>query len=187
MSKEKLIQAIAITAELCGRNLSDAALVAFADALSEYDPIQGLKALEKCKQGLTGPFTLPAVVSRIDDGRPGAEEAWTTCPRSESETAVWTQEAQQAFFSGACDLLETGDIIAARMAFKEAYERILSEARADKRPCQWIISQGWDVADRQRKIADAVTLGRVALPAALAAYPMLDYTPANQGLSLVAA
>ena len=176
MSKEKLIQAIAITAELCGRNLSEAALIGFADSLEKYDPFQVLKALEKCKQGLDGPFTLPAVISRIDDGRPGEEEAWATCPHSESETAVWTKDAQQAFCSGAGDLIESGDLIAARMSFREAYRRIVCDAKANGEPCEWIISQGWDVADRQRKLSEAVTLGRIALPKALAAYPLLQYS-----------
>jgi hypothetical protein len=180
--REKLIQGISITAELCGRTLSDPALFAFADSLAKYDPIQVLKALEKCKQGLSGPFTLPAVISRIDDGRPGAEEAWTTCPHSEAETAVWTREAQKAFFSGACDLLESGDVIAARMAFKEAYERIVRDARADQQACAWIVSQGWDLADRQRKLSEAVTLGRIALPAAIAVCPLLDYHKPAQAL-----
>jgi hypothetical protein len=175
MSKEKLIQAIAITAELCGRSLSEAALVAFADVLSEYEPEQVIKALEKCRQGLDGMFTLPAVISRIEDGRPGAEEAWTTIPRSEAETAVWTEDAQKAFFMGACDLLDSGDTIAARMAFKESYERVIREARASKTPCKWIVSQGWDVADRQKKVSEAVTLGRIGLAHAQQVFPLLDY------------
>lgn len=175
MQKEQLISEIAITAELCGRSFSDKALVVFAEALSEYPPEQVFKALEKCRQGLDGPFTLPAVISRIDDGRPGAEEAWASVPHSEQATAVWTEDAQQAFYAGSHHLLERGDAIAARMAFKESYERIVRQARALRKPLNVLISQGWDQNDRQVKIAEAVSSGLITLERAKKALPSIVY------------
>src|SRR5580698_7199183 len=56
----------------------------------------------------------------VNDGRPGVEEAWAMCPKTEDVSAVWTAEIADAF--GACRLvLADGDAIAARMIFKERY------------------------------------------------------------------
>lgn len=43
-------------------------------------------------------------------------------PRNEADTAVWTQEMADAW-RVALPLIRSGEIVAARMAFKEAYWR----------------------------------------------------------------
>jgi hypothetical protein len=97
------------------------------------------------------------------DNRPGVEEAWSLCPRTESETAVWTAEARDAFFGAALKLIDE-DHIAARMAFKEKYTQLVAEARAGNVPAKWQVSLGHDKIDRERKIVKAVQKG--FLPAA---------------------
>lgn len=170
------------TLEVYGAKLSTVALGIWTAAVGEYSLEQLRAALSAyVKTAGTGHFApKPADLIELmagNDGRPGAEEAWSTVPHGEQSTAVWTEDAQQAFFSGACDLLERGDSIAARMAFKESYERIMREARSNRRPCKWVISLGWDVTDRQIKISEAVTLGRLSLESAKKALPMLEYHP----------
>jgi len=96
------------------------------------------------------------------DGRLGPEEAWALCPRSEDQTVVWTPEIARAFNGGARELLGVGDEIAARMAFKEVYEREVAEARAMGRPVEWEASLGWKRADRVAPVALAVANGRIS-------------------------
>lgn len=103
-----------------------------------------------------------------NDGRPGAEEAWAIALRGadESETVVTTPEIVEAF--GICQsVLETGDEVGARMAFKEAYSRLVSHARAAGRPVNWSASLGWDIAKREGALRQAEAAG--LLPASTVA------------------
>jgi hypothetical protein len=171
---------LAATLEIYGAKLSPIALGIWTAAVGDYSLEQLRGALSAyVKTAGVGHFApKPADLIELlagNDGRPGAEEAWSTVPHGEQATAVWTEDAQQAFFAGACDVLERGDTIAARMAFKESYERIVREARANKRPCKWFISEGWDKNDRQVKVSEAVSLGRLSLESAKKALPLLEY------------
>lgn len=95
---------------------------------------------------------LPADVS---DGRPGPEEAWALCPKNEEISVVWTEEMAKAF-ELARKLLNEGETIAARFAFKEKYATLLKSARLESRPVKWEVSLGWDKADRVRALTEAV-------------------------------
>jgi hypothetical protein len=104
-----------------------------------------------------------------DDGRPGPEEAWARMPkgeRMEEDSVVWCKEERAAY--AACrSLLVDGDLIGARMAFKERYEKEVAEARAQGKPIQWIVSQGFDVEHRLTTLATAVQEKRMSLESAL--------------------
>lgn len=102
---------------------------------------------------------------KLLDGRPDENEAWAVALTSqdEAETVVWTAEMAEAF-GLAAPLLGTGDDIGARMAFKDAYKRLVSEARAYNRPTQWSVSAGWDAARRQVAVQKAVAAGLLAGP-----------------------
>lgn len=103
------------------------------------------------------------------DGRPGPEEAWARMPkgeRMEEDSVVWCEEERAAY--AACrSLLVDGDLIGARMAFKERYEKELAEARSQRRPVQWIMSVGYDVEHRLTTLATAVQEKRMSLESAL--------------------
>jgi len=102
-----------------------------------------------------------------NDGRPGPEEAWAIALRSDDEfaTVVWTQEIAQAK-QAAQSLLDIGDEVGARMAFREAYNRIVAEARAAGVAPKWLESLGFDTAGRETALRAAVSAGRLpALPA----------------------
>jgi hypothetical protein len=91
----------------------------------------------------------------VDDGRPGPEEAWARMPKTEEESIVWCEEERIAY--GACrSLLRNGDLIAARMAFKERYEKELALARSEGRPVRWDVSLGYDLDHRLTTLASAV-------------------------------
>jgi hypothetical protein len=105
----------------------------------------------------------------LNDGRPGPEEAWARMPkgeRMEEDSVVWCKEERAAY--AACrSLLVDGDMIGARMAFKERYEKEVAEARAQGKPVQWIVSQGFDVEHRLTTLATAVQEKRMSLESAL--------------------
>jgi hypothetical protein len=111
----------------------------------------------------------------VDDGRPGAEEAWALAlgARDEAATIVWTPEVAQAW-DIARAVFEVGDEVGARMAFKESYARLVDEARRERKRCEWTASLGFDAAARRDAIEQAVQLGRLpqedllALPAPIA-------------------
>ena len=92
----------------------------------------------------------------IGDGRPGVETAWSMCPKTEDESTVWTDEMAVAFGNGARQLLREGDQIAARMAFRETYSRLVEQGRREGAPIRWIVSLGWDRADRVHVLTEAV-------------------------------
>lgn len=98
-----------------------------------------------------------------DDGRPGAEEAWAAVfsARDEALTTVWTGEMAEA--AGVCrSLLVAGDEVAARMAFKESYTRLVSTARAQRIPAAWFATLGHDIAGRDAALLPHIAAGRIS-------------------------
>ncbi|MDR6421318.1 hypothetical protein J2801_003606 [Paraburkholderia phenoliruptrix] len=120
-----------------------------------------LKALSRCRREVRGVLTVSDVVSRIDDGRPGPEEAWAMLPRDEDTTVVWTDEMRAAW-AIARPMLEADEDIPARMAFKEAYVKAVSEARENRTAVQWQVSLGHDRDGREQALKRAVELGRLS-------------------------
>jgi hypothetical protein len=129
----------------------------------------------------------------INDGRPGAEEAWARMPkgaRMEDESVVWCEEERLAY--GSCrSLLLDGDQIGARMAFKERYEKELAGARYKRRPVQWTLTAGYDIEHRLTTLATAVESKRMTLECALNLVPgerrddFVRRLPAAQGKGLL--
>lgn len=88
----------------------------------------------------------------------GADEAWAIVVESMDEraTVVMTKEMQEAR-AVAWPLWEAGDDVGSRMAFREAYNRIIKAAAAP----QWSVSLGFDIDGRVAAINKAVDLGRL--------------------------
>jgi hypothetical protein len=88
-----------------------------------------------------------------DDGRPRAEEAWAIALRAEDErlTLRWTRETAAAW-AIARPVLRIGDEVGARMAFREAYARLVAEAREYGEPMHWEESIGLDLEQRHAAI-----------------------------------
>lgn len=152
---ESILQAIAIAAELTGTELSRAAAQVMGKDLAMYPEAQVLGSLTRCRRECKGRLTLADVISRLDDGRPGPEEAWAKLPRDESVTSIWTGEAREAY-GVAAPLIAEGDMIAARMAFLESYRGIVARARDAGVPTKWHVSLGHDKSGREGVIRDAV-------------------------------
>lgn len=98
-----------------------------------------------------------------DDGRPGPEEAWAICFRANDEaaTVVWCGEMAEAYGS-VRPLLLAGDEVAARMAFKETYTRLLADARERRVPSSWSATLGDDDELRDRTLLPYVHTGRLS-------------------------
>lgn len=106
------------------------------------------------------------------DGRPGAEEAWAIAiaSRDENATVVWTAEIALAW--GVCQpVIQAGDEVGARMAFREAYLRLIAESRATGEPVAWNTSLGHDPASHQAAEERAADLGRIEAPKRVALPP----------------
>lgn len=98
-----------------------------------------------------------------DDGRPGPEEAWALVARArdESETVVWSEEMAQAW-KVSSSIMEMGDEVGARMAFKESYIRHVQDARALRKPVVWSASLGHDPSKRAIALTRAEAMGLIA-------------------------
>ncbi len=157
---KEIAKAVIITAEVVGHEISTAAAEVIARELSSWPGEMVSEALRRCQSELTGRLTLAAIIQRMPDGHPGVEEAWSLCPRSEADTAVLTDQIAQAYKS-VRGLLESGDEVAARMAFKETYLAALREAREGRQPASWWVSMGTDASGRVAPVRAAVAKGRL--------------------------
>lgn len=160
--EKNLIEVLKATGELYGRTVSVTAATMLLADLSGFDPKKILEALSRCRKELRTFPTVADIVARIDDGRPGVEQAWAMIPKDEEASVVWTQEMSQAY-GVARPLLLSGDEIAARMSFKEVYSGLIAEARARNTPVQWIPSFGMDKSEREAALLEAVQKGRISM------------------------
>lgn len=160
MSTEAVLKAIAVTCELTGTNLSEGAARVLANDLTAYPEAQILGALSRCRKELKGRLTVADVISRLDDGRPGPEEAWAMLPRDEASSVVWTAEMSEAW-GVALPLLNAGEHVGARMAFLERYRALVQCARDEAKPVRWAPSLGTNELDRERALIDAAERGRL--------------------------
>jgi hypothetical protein len=155
-----LVDIIALTAEACGHPLSAAAAEMLADDLAGFDEASILAALACCRIELNGPLRVAEILSRIDDGRPDADEAWVMMPAGEPDSVVWTEEMARAW-GIALPLLEADDPAAAQAAFRTAYEKLVIAARLRREAPRWMPSLGRDVAGRELALRAAVLKGRI--------------------------
>lgn len=175
---ENLIKALTVTLEVTGTDMSkEAARVVLAD-LATYPEPQVLAALKRCMREVKGRLTLADIISRMDDGRPGPEEAWSMVPKDEAASAFWTTEIREAY-GVAHALIASGDTVQARMAFLERYRNLVQLARDGRLPVQWEFSPGTDKAGRELVLLDAKDKGRISAQAVMG---LLPYHREDEGL-----
>lgn len=145
----------------------------FFRVLSQH-PIESVRAafeahVRTCRFVPT-PADILALLSE-SDGRPGAEEAWALVLRDREDdatherlTTVWTREMLVAW-GFARQVLAGGDEVGARMAFREAYNREVEQARRRCEPVRWEVSLGSDKAAAAEVVRAALADGRIKLPA----------------------
>ena len=161
---EILISTLGATAEVMGTQLQPTALMLMAEELSEFQLSDVLAAIKRCRRELSGRLTLNAIIERVQaaDGMPGAEEAWALMSRPENDTVIITEQMGEAM-QVARPVLNDGDRVAARMAFKDSYLRIVNDARDKKIKPKWFVSLGHDKAGRAQPIAEGVRTGKLLL------------------------
>lgn len=173
MNDEKIMQAIAVTAELTGTQLSGDAMFVMAEDLLAYPLDKVLIALERCRRELKGRLTLAAILDRIDDGWQSAEEAFNTLVagwENESLSILTTHTAMHAAESASA-LFNIGDKYRAGLAFKTAYERIVSEKKAKGIQPDWYVSAGLDKEQLAQLVTEAAATGKITSDYALALLP----------------
>lgn len=165
---ETLFQALGATAEVMGTEIKPAALMLMVDDLSDYPLDSVMAALKRCRREMSGRLTLAAIIERVHsaDGFAGAEEAWALMSRSEDDTVIITEQMGQAM-QVARPLLNEGDSMAARMAFRETYTRIINEAREKRIKPNWFVSLGHDKLGRAQPVADAIRDGKIGIDHAI--------------------
>jgi hypothetical protein len=137
----------------------------FWSALLPYSIEQVRKGLDtyfagKPQFSLEPGHIIEAIAQNQPDSRPGAEEAWAIYPHDEHSSAVISEEMAEAMHI-ARPLLEEGDRIGARMAFKEAYTRIVAVNKSNGVAVHWFPSLGTDKEGREEAMRDAVAKGRI--------------------------
>jgi len=178
MARSDVLKAIASTAAICGRAFASSDPVELmADDLAVFDDNAVVLAIARCRKELRTFPTVADIISRIDDGRPGSEEAWAMVPKDESSSIVWTQEMRGAF--GVARPLIGQDDVAARMAFLETYRKLCAEARSAGSPARWETSLGHDPAGRVHALTVAVEKGRITQEHAASLLPDASVAPAG--------
>lgn len=161
-----LARELMATAEALGQTLSDNAAGLMAADLSTFPKEQLRTALSRTRMECSGRLTLKFILDQLDalQGRLGVNEAWALALRSrdEQETVVWTDEIEQAWVAAA-SMAQGRDLVGARMAFKDAYERITLQARDTLKRPETRIAVGWDADRRLQVVLQAHQEGRLSL------------------------
>lgn len=164
-----------------GTELPKVAVPMLMRAIASYDYQLILKAVERVVMAGKGRLTLADIVSELqsNDGRPSAEEAFGICCQTLNEaiTVVWTTEMAEAW-GVASGLMEMGDKYNASRAFKDRYDRIVSESRMSGVKVQWLANIGTDPGSRQQAIEQAVSAGLITSVQAIQLLP--SYAPDGQ-------
>lgn len=150
--------------EVTGGTLTRDAVETWWRLLRPY-PIQHVR--QALQDHLTESVYVPKpadVIQRIQrmDGHPGSDEAWryALAAMDEDSTVVWTPEIAAAK-TAADPIYAEGDRVGARMAFKDAYEAQIREARKAGRPARWRITPGRDPQEREAVARDALERGLI--------------------------
>lgn len=122
-------------------------------------------------------------LQHIPDGHPSAQESWAMMPKDEDESVIWSEEQRKAY-AVAAPLIAEGNISGAFFAYKEAYEKLVSESKFSRKKPKWEPSFGMDKSGREVAVIKALEKGRLKLDEALHFYPELEYNPSYERLAL---
>lgn len=172
------------TAEALGVTLSPNAAAIIAVDLSDHPLVLIEKSLKACRKEVRGKLTMCDILSRIEaaDGRPDKDEAWAIALASSDEfdTVVLTDEIQVAL-GAARPVLKLGDKVGARMAFHNAYERLVTQARSETKPVNWHLSIGFDAERRVAAVSAAVQMQRIPQQQGRLYLADLSHEPITEG------
>jgi len=176
MAKSKeIVEAVALlTAEFDDLRVDEIRLDMWKRKLASFPDGVVLRAAEAHITGSKFKPQLADIIERcraqVTGGWLGADEAWSRMPKTESESAMLTNEISEAL-GVASPLLEVGEKNAARMAFRDCYNRLVERAKAEGRMPVYFASFGTDAAGRVSVLAKAVTEGQLTIDRATELLP----------------
>ena len=160
--KKEFAEFIASIFEIYSAKITPASIMIWTNMMNNY-PFSVIKdaLLHHVQHSTFAPKPADMInFIKSKDGRPSADEAWAMIPRNEYVSAVLTQDMLTAM-AAAQPLLNEGDQVAARMAFKDSYNNLVNEARNKCTPIAWFPSLGEDKNGRESVITEAIRLGRI--------------------------
>jgi hypothetical protein len=165
-------QALTLAFQYVNQPMADAAIAEMAHDLTGYPLENVLAALKRCRSELKA-IRYGDILDRLPGGHPGPEEAWSIIAHAmtnEALTLVWTDEMREAYgvANGVAE-----EPVQARMAFKEKYTQLVSEARVNRLTPKWSVSLGHDIHGREGAVLEAVQKGRLSLAYARKLVPSL--------------
>ncbi len=178
-----LVTAVKATYEVIGQEVSDLAIQAIVLELQHYPAQHIATALARCRKELRR-ITLVDILERIPGGYPKPEEAWALVSQvigNEQASIVWTNEMAEAY--GVATMLRD-DLVAARMAFKEAYTNAVNRARTNQTQPTWLCSFGFDPYGRQTAVEEAVARGFITAEHATKLLPNYSSSDAEETRSI---
>lgn len=189
--KGQFTKLLAATMDVYGRQITASFVDVFFSALTPY-PLEIVREalnrhLQDPESGRFAPkpadLIRQVVTAKASDGRPGRDEAWAIAQKSmdESETVVTSEEILEAFSIARPLLEELNDKVAARMAFVEAYDRIVGDKRANGHKFEWFVSLGDNKERRAPAIKAAQVAGLLSAPRAQALIEANTETPMTAG------
>ena len=167
--KNAFLTVINKTADVYDKKIQRERVSVYWDALKHRDLTDIKTALNRHIQDADRGrfFPLPADVAaqlpKELDPWLSANEAWAACPKSESDSAALCHEISSALCV-AQDLMDMGDMIAARMAFIEHYNRLVESAKSIGEKPKWFPSYGFDKETRYLADRKVVEYRNLALP-----------------------
>ena len=158
--KKSFVEMVKKVCAVFGRDYTHDLGAAWWAVLQRYELLQVSGALNALMRQSKF-FPKPAEIIELIEGQwHGADEAWALMPKDERDTAAVTP-AMMTAWGVAAELYRGGDEIGARMAFKSAYSRAVSEARSRGESEVWQLSIGHDSDKREPAIRRAVDLKQI--------------------------
>lgn len=144
-------------------HLSKSVLITWWTVLQDYEIEQVKSAFNahiRTSKFSPKPADVVELINQSYNLRPLADEAWAMIPQDEESSCVMSDEMSEAY-GIARPLMLDGDKIAARMAFKQAYERIVNHNTMNGINPKWFPSFGHNPESREVALKEAVRKGRL--------------------------
>ena len=159
--------------------VSPAAKAMFFKDLERYDLVLIEAALSAHRQDPErGKFTpkVADIAYQIERRRAvswlSPDEAWAQVPKMENQPGLLNDVTAQAL-AVAIPLLDAGDDVAARMAFKGCYTRLVERAKLERRGPVYFVSPGGSYEDQLAVVEEGQRMGLLPAPK-VEAVPLLE-------------
>jgi hypothetical protein len=168
--QKKLAQVFLLTAESFGTQLSQQRVELLLSDLAAYSSDEITESLGKCRRECKFFPTLSEILTRISSSFPSADEAWALIPHDDvGSYPVFSEQIES--FGEVAELYDSGDRAAARVAFKNIYEKRISAAADTRKRPLWWLSSGTDKKARLDAAKDGLQRGRLLLSHLLVQLP----------------